>query len=53
MSTRPIARVGVHSPCGKPLSDCARRRAREMVRRGRATWISTSPPIIRLTEKPS
>ena len=35
------------------LSDCARRRAREMVRRGRATWISTTPPIIRLTEKPS
>jgi hypothetical protein len=53
MSTRRIARVGVHSQSGKPLSDCARRRAREMVRRGRATWISTTPPIIRLTEKPS
>ncbi|MFB1486885.1 MULTISPECIES: RRXRR domain-containing protein [Thiocapsa] len=53
MSRSRTAPVQVRSPSGKPLSDCARRRAREMVRRGRATWISTTPPIIRLTEKPS
>jgi hypothetical protein len=34
-----------------PLAPCAMSRASELVRRGRATWVSQSPPMIRLLRR--
>ncbi len=40
-----VAVVGVD---GGPLNPCAMPRARELVARRRATWVTQSPPSIRL-----
>lgn len=40
--------VQVMAADGTPMNPCARLRADQMVSRGRAEWVSDSPPTIRL-----
>jgi len=42
------ARVGVRAADGRPLAPCHPARARELLRAGRATLVSRSPPMIQL-----
>ena len=42
------ARVGVRAADGRPLAPCHPARARELLRAGRATLVSRSPPVIEL-----
>jgi len=41
-------RVGVRAADGRPLAPCHPARARELLRAGRATLVSRSPPVIEL-----
>ena len=44
--------VAVRDADGKRLADTADSRAADLVRRGKATWVSQDPPVIQLMRQP-
>jgi hypothetical protein len=46
-------RVLVRDPDGRPLAPCTPARARQLVNRAGADWVSYQPPVIRLTGQPN
>ena len=43
--------VQVRDHRGQPLAPCSPARARQLVRRGTAQWVSYTPPVIRLNRR--
>jgi hypothetical protein len=45
------ARVAVIDAAGRALAPCAPARARQLVKRGRAWFLTTDPPLIQLVRR--